>query len=81
MGILKNTCRSYINAPAEMQEIAHDVTICCELMTPFGEELKTGAVAYTSEFQKAVEGRVDRVTLVVVPMISPDQKLRVRFRR
>jgi hypothetical protein len=60
---LNETWLSYKNAPAEVLEIAHDVTICCELMTPLGEQLKTGSAYYTSRFQEAVEGLVKNASL------------------
>lgn len=61
---LNDTWLSYRNAPAEVLEIAHEVTICCELMTPLGEQLKTGSVRYTSRFQEAVEGLVKNVRFI-----------------
>ena len=62
---LNETWLAYKNAPAEVLEIAHEVTICCELMTPLGEQLKSGSVHYTSKFQEAVEGLVKNVSNAV----------------
>ena len=59
---LNDTWLSYKNAPAEVLEIAHEVTICCELMTPLGDQLKTGSISYTSKFQEAVERLVKNVS-------------------
>ena len=59
---LNDTWLSYKNAPTEVLEIAHEVTICCELMSPLGEQLKSSSVRYTSRFQEAVEGLVKNVS-------------------
>ena len=59
---LNVTWLSYKNAPAEVLEIAHEVTICCELMNLLGEQLKSSSVRYNFKFQEAVEGLVKNVS-------------------
>ena len=62
---LNETWLSYQNAPTEVLEIAAEVSICCELMTPLGEQLKVGSVKYTSKFQSSVEALVKNVCAMI----------------
>jgi hypothetical protein len=67
---LNETWLSYRNAPAEVLEIAHDVTICCELMSPLGEQLKTASAYYTSRFKEAVEGLVKNASFGLSSLLA-----------
>lgn len=59
---LDDTYHDYRGAPAEVLEIASEVIICCELMRPLGEQLRAGAVKYTSRFETSVKALVDNVS-------------------
>ena len=59
---LNETYGSYRNAPEELLEVAHEVTICSQLMTPLGERLKTRSMKYNPEFQTSVEWLVKNVS-------------------
>ena len=67
---LNETWLAYKNAPTEVLEIAHEVTLCYELMKPFGEQLKTSCVAYKPEFQQAVEWLVKNVSHMLTTCVT-----------
>jgi hypothetical protein len=65
---LDNTYHDYRNAPTEVLEIATEVNICCELMQPLGEQLKTGSVRYTKRFENSVKALVQNLSFAENPI-------------
>ena len=59
---LHDTYNNYSSAPKEVLKISVEVTICCELMQPFGDQLQARAVSYTPEFVTSIKALVDNVS-------------------